>query len=164
MLSQLGFSDSIGIYASLMMNLAGALGCLLFGLFANRFGLRRLSTIVFLCMAGAVVAFGAVPAQALPLIIAAFVAGFFLNTSITCLYTILPNIFSPATRATGTGIGLGGGRIGAVVGPYLAGLLMADGWSRPAYCLVLALPMLVATATLYGLPKARIQTPVLHAG
>ncbi len=154
-LSELGFSDSIGIYASLMMNVAGAIGCLLFGLMANRFGLRNLSAVVFLGMALALAAFGLAPAQAGMLIVTAFVAGFFLNTSITCLYTILPQVFLPATRATGTGIGLGGGRIGAVLGPYLAGMLIDGGWSRAAYCIALAVPMLLALTILTALPSFR---------
>jgi hypothetical protein len=41
------------------------------------------------------------------------------------------------------------GRLGAVVGPALAGVLMSAGWDRPAYCLVLAAPMLIAAASLY---------------
>jgi len=161
MLSQLGFSDSIGIYASLMMNAAGAIGCLLFGLFANRFGLRNLSAATFLGMGLALAAFGLAPAQAGALIVTAFIAGFFLNTSITCLYTILPQVFAPATRSTGTGIGLGGGRIGAVLGPYMAGVLIAADWSRAAYCIALALPMLVAIVVLFALPKAQIQNRVI---
>lgn len=150
-LSQLGFSDSIGIYASLMMNLAGAVGCLLFGLMANRFGLRRLSIVVFVGMALALTAFGLVPPVASALVVAAFVLGFFINTAITCLYTILPVVFPASVRATGTGIGLGGGRIGAVAGPYLAGVLIAAGLDRAAFCMALALPMIVAALTLLGL-------------
>jgi benzoate transport len=151
-LSELGFSDSIGIYASMMMNVAGAIGCLLFGLLANRFGLRNLSTAVFVGMGLALTAYGLAPPRAVALIAAAFITGFFLNTAITCLYTILPQVFPPEMRATGTGIGLGGGRIGAVAGPYLAGMLIAAGWSRAAYCIALAVPMMAAIAILAALP------------
>ncbi|WP_260923973.1 MFS transporter [Novosphingobium sp. 9] len=163
-LSQLGFSDSIGIYAATMMNLAGAIGCLLFGLLANRFGLRRLSIVTFAGMGLALTAFGLVPAEAGALIAAAFAAGFFLNTAITCLYTILPQVFAPATRATGTGIGLGGGRIGAVAGPYVAGLLMAAGWDRATYCLALAAPMLLAIVIVAVVPGKldATRTKTLH--
>lgn len=152
-LSELGFSDSIGIYASLMMNLSGAVGCLLFGLMANRFGLRRLSALVFVALGLALTAFGLVPPVAGALIIAAFVLGFFINTAITCLYTILPTVFPAGVRATGTGIGLGGGRIGAVAGPYLAGVLIAAGWDRSAFCIALALPMIIAVMALFGLKQ-----------
>lgn len=154
-LSELGFSDSIGIYASMMMNVAGAIGCLLFGLLANRFGLRNLSAAVFVGMGLALTAYGLAPPRAAALIAAAFITGFFLNTAITCLYTILPQVFPPEMRATGTGIGLGGGRIGAVAGPYLAGMLIAAGWSRAAYCIALAVPMLAAIAILAALPISK---------
>jgi len=160
-LTELGFRDSIGIYAALMMNVAGAIGCLLYGLLANRFGLRNLSAAVFVGMGTALVAFGIVPASTTPLIVSAFVLGFFLNTAITCLYAILPQVFAPAVRSTGTGIGLGGGRIGAVLGPYIAGILMSQGWSRAEYCTALAMPMLLAIVTLFLLP--RLTAPVTSA-
>jgi benzoate transport len=154
-LSELGFSDSIGIYASMMMNVAGAIGCLLFGLLANRFGLRNLSAAVFVGMGLALTAYGLAPPRAVALFAAAFITGVFHNTAITCLYTILPQVFPPEMRATGTGIGLGGGRIGAVAGPYLAGMLMAAGWSRAAYCIALAVPMIAAIVILPALPLGR---------
>lgn len=69
-LSGLGFSDSIGIYASMMMNVAGVIGCLLFGLLANRFGLRNLSTAVFVGMGLALTAYGLAPPRAVALIAA----------------------------------------------------------------------------------------------
>jgi hypothetical protein len=46
------------------------------------------------------------------------------------------------------------GRLGAVTGPTLAGLLMAAGWDRGAVCVALALPMLAAAACLAGLRPA----------
>jgi hypothetical protein len=47
-------------------------------------------------------------------------------------------------RNTGTGLAIGIGRIGAMVGPPLAGILIAAGWERVAYYSVLALPVLIS--------------------
>jgi len=48
-------------------------------------------------------------------------------------------------RATGVGWGLGIGRVGAIVGPYIGGELLARQWSTQDMFLVAALPALVST-------------------
>lgn len=154
-ISTLGFSDTIGVYGSLLMNLAGAVGCLVFGALAGCWGLRWLATITFVGLGLAVASFGVVSAEPAALITAALVAGFFLNAAIAALYATLPRLFPPDTRACGIGIALGGGRVGAVVGPYAAGLLMAAGWSRSSFCFVLAAPLVVATAALWKLTSGQ---------
>ncbi|RDE04963.1 hypothetical protein [Sphingomonas aracearum] len=153
LLSQMGFADSIGIYASLAMNVAGAIGCATFGLLTTRFAFRPLSTIAFLGMGLLVLLLGVVPARAGMLVAAACLAGLFLNASISCLYIVLAQSFPASLRATGTGIGLGAGRIGAVVGPYVAGMLFEHGFDRAATCTVLALPMLGAAVLLWAMPR-----------
>jgi MFS family permease len=80
---------------------------------------------------------------------AALALGFFLHTSITVLCVVVPAVFPAAVRATGTGFSMSMGRVGAVTGPLLAGLLMAAGFDRPVYFAALALPMLLAVACLY---------------
>jgi nitrate/nitrite transporter NarK len=75
--------------------------------------------------------------------------GFCLYASINSMYAVVPPVFPATVRTTGTGLAMSVGRLGAVVGPALAGVLMSAGWDRPAYCLVLAAPMLIAAASLY---------------
>jgi MFS family permease len=61
--------------------------------------------------------------------------------SVPCpvLYVVVPAVFPAAVRATGTGFSMSMGRVGAVTGPLLAGLLMAAGFDRPVYFAALAL-------------------------
>jgi MFS family permease len=60
------------------------------------------------------------------------------------LYIMVPHVYPPNVRNTGTGLAIGVGRIGAMVGPPIAGLLIAAGWERVAYYSVLALPVLIS--------------------
>ena len=68
------------------------------------------------------------------------------------LYAIVPMIYPARVRNTGTGLAIGVGRMGAVVGPYLGGLLIAAGWQRLAYYSVLALPVLVSALAVRRIP------------
>jgi MFS family permease len=60
------------------------------------------------------------------------------------LYAIVAHIYPTHVRTTGTGTAIGLGRLGAVAGPYLAGVLIAAGWQRPLYFAVLGIPTLIA--------------------
>jgi MFS family permease len=82
----------------------------------------------------------------------ATVSGFFLIGSMASLYSIVPQIFPARVRNTGTGLAIGFGRLGAVAGPWLGGILIAAGWQRFVYYAVLALPILVAATAVRRIP------------
>src|SRR6202042_2563528 len=131
---------------SLLINIGGIAGCILFGLYATQLGVRRLAVAFMLGLSAMTIIFGSLPADTLILLVAALALGFFLHTSITVLYVVVPTIFPAAVRATGTGFSMSIGRVGAVTGPLVAGWLMAAGFQRPVYFTALALPMLIAIA------------------
>jgi MFS family permease len=149
LLTDLGLSVSGGISGSLLMNIGGTVGCILYGIYASQFGVRRLAVFFMLGLGVMTPIFGVLPANAGLLLAAALVLGFFLHTSITVLYVVVPTVFPAAVRATGTGFSMSLGRVGAVTGPLLAGWLMAAGFDRPVYFSVLAVPVLLAVACLY---------------
>ena len=86
------------------------------------------------------------------MLILAGAVGFFMIGMISGMYAILGAMYPVRVRNTGTGLALGIGRLGAVVGPALAGVLIAAGWSRPLYCFVLALPLLVSAVLIRRVP------------
>jgi benzoate transport len=147
-----GLSLSTGISGAVLMNAAGVVGGLLFGLLAGHIGLRRLTSYVMLMFFASIVGFGfAGHHLAIELVLAATV-GFFLIATICGLYAVIAAMFPPRVRNTATGLGIGFGRVGAVVGPYLGGVMIASGWSRPAYCLALASALLVAAIFIRRVP------------
>src|SRR5690606_12949596 len=77
------------------------------------------------------------------MIVIAFMLGFFIYGAMIGLYAIVPNIYPPHVRTTGTGWAIGVGRAGAIAGPYVAGLLIAADWSRSSYYIALSLPYLI---------------------
>ena len=159
LLIDLGLSVRGGISGSLLLNVGGAIGCILFGLYAVRLGVRRLATGFMLGLVAMTVLFGFIPPVQGLLLTGAMAVGFCLHTSITVLYVVVPTVFPGAIRATGTGFAMSIGRVGAVIGPLVAGLLIQYGYSRSVYCAVLALPMLVAVACLYGLRSLDAPAP-----
>jgi benzoate transport len=151
LLTDLGFSISGGISGSLLMNVGGTVGCILYGFYAPQLGVRRLAVFFMLGLSLMTIVFGLLPADTVVLLLASLALGFFLHTSITVLYVVVPTVFPAAVRATGTGFSMSMGRVGAVMGPLLAGWLITVGFGRPVYYAALALPMLFAIACLYSL-------------
>ncbi len=159
-LTQLGFSATAGINGSLLMNIGGAVGCILYGLVAERLGARRMATFVTVGLFVTSMMFGFVPPVQGTLMLAALAVGFCLNASISVLYAVVPETFPAAIRTTGTGWAMSVGRLGAVAGPSLAGVLIEAGWSRPAYFTALGVPMLLAAVCLRWIRPSEAVVPV----
>ncbi|WP_048436176.1 MFS transporter, partial [Methylobacterium platani] len=158
-LTELGLGVSGGISGAMLMNLGGAVGCLLFGFVARKAGTRRLAAAFMAGLFLAATLFGHVPATPAALLAAALAIGFCLYGSINAMYAVVPPIFPAPVRTTGTGLAMSVGRLGAVTGPALAGMLMAAGWERPDYCMALALPMLAAALCLRWVAAGEPEAP-----
>jgi len=103
LLIDLGLSVRGGISGSLLLNVGGAIGCILFGLYAVRLGVRRLATGFMLGLVAMTVLFGFIPPVQGLLLTGAMAVGFCLHTSITVLYVVVPTVFPGAIRATRPG-------------------------------------------------------------
>lgn len=54
-------------------------------------------------------------------------------------------------RATGVGAGLGMGRMGAIIGPWIAGQLLSLHWSSQQLFLAAAVPALLSSVFMLGM-------------
>lgn len=140
----MGLTNDVGIAAVSFINLFGVVGGFLAGYLAARFGLGRVTAIFMVLMYASMLLFALVPASPLLIWIAASILGFFMIGTMVGLYAIVAHVFPGHVRTTGTGFAIGIGRLGAVVGPLIAGYLIAAGWQRPAYFAVLGIPTLIA--------------------
>ena len=77
---------------------------------------------------------------------AGLAAGFFIPSAPTAIYALAPDVYAVRMRATGLGGVIGLGRIGAILGPLLAGALLVGG--RNATGVLLALLPFIGFAAL----------------
>lgn len=154
-----GLSVQLGISGAVLMNAGGIIGGLLFGYFAGIFGLRELSSIFMVLLFIAVVVFGFAHFDLAAMAALVAIIGFFLIGIIASLYALVAAMYPPQVRNTGTGLAIGIGRFGAIAGPYIGGVLIAAGWSRPAYFAALALPTLLAAFLVRRVPLASPAAP-----
>ena len=67
------------------------------------------------------------------------------------LHTVAAKLYPAEIRSTGVGWAIGLGRLGAVLGPGIAGYMIAMGVSITANFLVFAIPMLIGGILAYKL-------------
>jgi AAHS family 4-hydroxybenzoate transporter-like MFS transporter len=74
--------------------------------------------------------------------------------------------YPTALRGTGLGWSLGIGRIGGVLGPFVAGLLLTAGWTPSELFYAAAVPVLIGAVAIWLMSQfygqAAAQTPVAH--
>ena len=106
-------------------NIGGATGGFLFGFLMTKWDIKWPTIAMLLAGTVAVAAFGIAKDGLWGWRMATFIAGFFTNAAIVGFYASFARGFPAHARATGTGVVLGVGRLGAAGSPILAGLLFA---------------------------------------
>jgi AAHS family 3-hydroxyphenylpropionic acid transporter len=154
LLAAKGVAKADAAIVQLAFNLGGALGAL--GVAWLFYGSRRAATlgVWFVGTASGVVLLALSPPTLLLSALAGLAAGTFVSSTPTALYALSSDFYAVEMRATGLGGVIGVGRIGAVLGPLLAGALLAHG--RDSNGVLMALPPFVAVgalATFLALPR-----------
>lgn len=146
-----GLSAKEGVTGGVLLNVGGILGGSVFGLLAARVALRPLTAVSMGLTAVAVAAFGLYTHDLGMAFMVAGAIGAFIFASMAGLYAFAPVVYPAAVRTTGLGWAIGIGRLGAVLGPLVAGMLLDGGWPAPHLYYVYALPLLAAAASVMAL-------------
>lgn len=161
MLTGRGFDrGSVGM-AIMMLTFGGAASGLVFGPLSRS---RRKALLYVACWAGIIASVAAMALPARDALIAAaasFGVGFFLSGGQFLLYALATQLYPDHVRGSGVGFAVGIGRLGAVAGPLLAGVLfMAD---RGAAVVALAILPLILLSLATALPLLRRIEPARPA-
>ncbi|MBM0106048.1 MFS transporter [Steroidobacter sp. S1-65] len=159
----LGFTPSIGAEVSVWTNLGGIIGGMLLGYLARHIGLKPLASGAMIATALALMLFGRTQPDLMLLKAVAFVLGFFLYSSAVGFYAMFVRVFPTHVRATGTGLAIGLGRFGGMLGPVLGGWLMAEGTSRPSVAAIMALGAALAGLAIWLLQGSMLAAPARPA-
>jgi benzoate transport len=151
-----GFSDTDGIFITRLTSLGGLAGGIIVGLLGVRLPIRLVAALALLAMGIGIVGFGAA-ATNLPLAqITATVVGFGIFGAAVAVYATGAITFPARVRATGMGIVMSAGRVGAIFGPYTAGQLLGMQFNRFSVCAVLAIPVLLSIGAIVQVPLVAV--------
>jgi benzoate transport len=150
----MGYSPALSGSVLVWANVGGISGSVLLGLLTQRYAVRKLVIGALLLAAVMVAVFGTGQSSLTQLSLIAAIAGFFTNAAIVGMYALFAQSFPTEVRAGGTGFVIGAGRGGAVMGPVVAGFLLASGQGGLLMVSsIMAVGSLIAAAALFVLPQ-----------
>ncbi len=152
-LNDLGATVSVAVLIGSMLQIGGVVGTFALGSVIDRFSFRALA-LVYLVAVFAVAAIGQFGHAVIPVSIAIFAAGFCVVGGQIAANALTAGYYPTSVRATGVGWALGIGRVGSIIGPLVAGVLIDAKWSTGA--LFMAAAAAAACAALASLLLSRI--------
>ena len=155
-----GLSRDTSLSGGVILSIGGVLGGIAVGWVATRIYVLKVGAFVMLGSIASMAVFGSLPVAITPMLIVTFIIGIFLSGSMISLYAAVPDMYPVQIRNTALGWALGVGRLGAVLGPNLAGVMIQVGWERFALYLAMALPMFLAAFAAISLTRSGVgRTP-----
>jgi len=150
-----GLPLSLAILSTATLNLGGVIGAIVLGRLIDKLSPYLVLGAAYAASAAfiAVIAFGGVNLTVL--LTGAALSGFgVVGAQIGC-NALAASVYPTAIRATGVGWALGVGRIGAIVGPLVGGMLLAREWTPQNIILTAVVPALVASVAVFALGAVR---------
>jgi AAHS family 4-hydroxybenzoate transporter-like MFS transporter len=146
-----GHPTSTAVLVGTSVQVGGTIGGLVLGWFVQRLGFVSILTTCFLLACGNLALIGQ---PALPLAIlftAAFLAGLGIFGGQAALNALEATYYPTSLRSTGVGSGLAIGRVGAIIGPTVAGALMGRHWTTEQLFNAAAIPALISALAIFSL-------------
>ncbi len=150
-LVELGFSEDSGNQAGRLINLVGMPGIALIGLTSTFVRPSLVTTFYLATLTVLLIILGANNHSLTAIMLLISAVGFSVHGSMIGLYATAPALYPAHIRATGMGWAIGLSRLGAVVGPALAGFLLDAGWSAQQLFQAFAMPALMASIGVFCL-------------
>lgn len=143
-----GFAVSDAIVTSSIMSIGGIIGGTAMGWMSPAVGLKRLLLGSLVATSVLMGVFGLMPPMLGAMRVVAFFLGIGIFSGIVGLYSFLARAFPTYLRATGSGLAIGLGRGGAVLGPILGGVLLDAGFNSGSVLTVIGLAAALAALVL----------------
>ncbi|MHB9799464.1 MFS transporter [Pseudomonas sp. MT3] len=156
-----GLTAQQGITGGVLLSIGGIFGAALVGALSARLPLARVLQGFMLVTAALLVLFLASATSLAAALGLGLLIGLFANGCIAGLYALSPLVYPAGVRATGVGWAIGVGRLGAILSPTVAGVLLDDGWQPLHLYGLFAVVFVLAAGVLLGLrPAARSAEPL----
>jgi AAHS family 4-hydroxybenzoate transporter-like MFS transporter len=141
-----GFTASTAAYITGSINVVVAVGAFLSGFYFDKVGFRW-GSILYI-VAGVCVVFMGDLAQ-MGFVILLFISGFFINTGHMDITILAPIVYPSSCRNQGAGTAIAVARIGAMMGPYIGGKLLASNLPMGTLFILVSIPLWISTVLCY---------------
>ncbi|MFB5195640.1 MFS transporter [Neobacillus sp. KR4-4] len=152
MMREAGYPLGPSLGFLMMLNLSAAIGALIAGTAADRWGSKKIISISYF-LAGVSIALLSIKSSMLLVYCLVGVAGFGTIGTTLILNAYISKYFEAENRATALGWALGFGRIGAISGPILIGFFMSSNLDFSINFYLFAVAGVLASITILFIPK-----------
>lgn len=125
-----GYELGAALALLLVLNVGAVLGLLVAGQVADRIGTRR-SAIAWFAAAAIFLALLSIKIPGVGVYISVLLAGMFVFSAQVLVYAYVAHVYPAAARGTALGSAAGVGRLGAITGPLITGVLLTAGLAYP---------------------------------
>jgi AAHS family 4-hydroxybenzoate transporter-like MFS transporter len=147
----MGYSQNASLLAGTLLQVGGTIGTygLAFAIARRGFVPVLIFTFVIATVSIALIGQPGLSFAAVALIV--FIAGWCIVGGQPGLNTLAATYYPTSLRSTGVGAGLGVGRLGAIVGPYVGGVMLAQQWGAQQLFWAAAVPAGISTLVMIAL-------------
>jgi len=156
-----GYPQTTAAMVASMVQVGGMIGAFSLGWFVHKWGFVPVLTTLGVLASINIAAIGQswIPLAMLTAVV--FIAGVCVTGGQAAINALSATFYPTELRSTGIGAGLGVGRLGAIIGPTLASVLLGLGWSaRDLFYAAAVPPLIVAVSMLVwrhvGMPGAAV--------
>jgi AAHS family 4-hydroxybenzoate transporter-like MFS transporter len=161
--NQAGYAVGTAVLVGTMEQLAGMIGGLTLGFLVHRLGFVTVLTSCFAVACVNIALIGQPGLSLSMLFVVVFLAGYGVAGGQTAINALSASYYPTDLRATGIGAGLGIGRIGAIIGPVVGGVLMSRHLPSQTLFQVAAVPAFISAVAMIAMHwplKTRTYSPV----
>ncbi len=152
LMSSVGATIKQSVMLGVWQQLGGIIGAIVLGLIIDRKGARAALLPAYLIAAAGIAAVAMTAGGSLTLVtIAVFCVGFGVIGGQVGANAVAAGVYPTEVRSTGVGWALGVGRIGGIVGPAIAGVLVGLQFTPKNILLLAAIPAVVAALAVFAL-------------
>jgi len=151
--TDLGYGESQATHVLGMVSLGGVVGSIAVGFVSRIVSIKPLMVLILILSAAGVAGFPYFSGTLTSMQIVGFFTGLSIFGAISGFFGLWAMTFPPNLLGSGSGFVLGVGRGGAVLGPFIPGLLFTAGMGLKLVALIMAFGSLIAGLVVVFLPK-----------
>ncbi len=138
-----GMPFELATYVGIALNIGAALGSSSIGAIGSKFGLKKTHFVYMLCAFSVMQLYAFLPLNTTLIFALVLFIGMFAQGGFNGIWPILSRIYPTAIRATGVGYTVGIGRLGAILGPAVFGVLSDMQLGNSVLFVLFSIPLLL---------------------
>lgn len=150
-LATMGYDQGTAVLVGTTLQVGGTIGTFGLAWIIPRLGFIPVLATTFAIAAASIATLGTPGLSLTMLYVVVFIAGWCVVGGQPGLNTLAATYYPTALRTTGIGWALGIGRIGAILGPYIGGMLLGMNWTNQQLFFAAAVPAVIATVAMFSL-------------